>query len=419
MGSLPHMAEETPFTLDNIPFGVISTSNDASPRCATAIGDHAIDLHVLIKHGIFQDQSVAEALSQPNLNTFAALPAQSRTAAREAIIAASQDGNIPASCLHKLADVKNHLPVAIGDYTDYTTSLEHVKNCSAMTKQPMSPNFYHMPAAYNGRASSVIPSPSVVRRPRGIYWKTGANGEREAEYGVSKCMDFELEMAFIVSKPVPYGETMKINESPEHVFGFVVLNDWSSRDIQVFEMPPLGPFNGKSFGTTISPWVVTLDALQAFACPPLHKTSPMPHLTFEDLDHATFDIKLAVHIERAGKRHTVCTSNLNYLYWTPFQQITHHASANCGLRTGDLIGTGTISGDGVDDTGRKFELGCFFEATKHGHELVQLKDGMKFSYLEDNDSVVLEAWCEDKNGKKVLGFGECKGQLVGPDAPIS
>jgi fumarylacetoacetase len=240
MGSLPHIGEKTPFTLDNIPFGVISTSNEASPRCATAIGDYAVDLHALSKHGIFQDKSVAEALSQLNLNAFAALPARSRTAAREAIITASKDGKLPSSCMYKLADVKNHLPVAIGDYTDYTTSLEHVKNCSAMTKQPMPPNFYHMPAAYNGRASSVISSPSLVRRPRGIYWKTGPNGGREAEYGISQCMDFELEMAFIVSKPVPYGETIKIDESPEHIFGFVILNDWSSRDIQVFEMPPLG-----------------------------------------------------------------------------------------------------------------------------------------------------------------------------------
>ena len=276
-------------------------------------------------------------------------------------------------------------------------------------------NFVNAPSAYNGRASSVIPSPSLVRRPRGVTWKSDV---REPQYGPSKLVDYELEMGYIVSKPVPYGETLKVDDAPDHIFGFVLLNDWSSRDIQIHEMPPLGPFNSKSFGTTISPWVITLDALNAFRTAPKHRTKRLPHLEFADFEKGAFDIKLAAHIERDGKRHQICSSNIKYLYWTPFQQLTQHASANCGLRTGDLMGTGTVSGDGVDDKGEKYELGCLFEATQHATKPLKLEGGDELGYLHDGDSIILSAWCEDEAGKKVLGFGECRGQLVGPDDEI-
>lgn len=279
-------------------------------------------------------------------------------------------------------------------------------------------NFFHAPSAYNGRASSIIPSPSIVRRPRGVFWKKGGDGSQEATYGAEQCFDYELEMAAIISKPVPYGETIKADDAPDHIFGFVILNDWSARGIQVFEMPPLGPFNGKSCGTTISPWIVTLDALEAFRTAPTHDTQRLEYLTYNDFARGTHDIKLAIHLDRDGKRHQLATSNLKYLYWTPYQQITHHASANCGLRTGDLMGTGTISGDGTDESGKKVELGCLFEATKHGKELIKLDGGLEMGYLEDNDVVTLSAWCEDASGRKVLGFGDCVGKVVAPDAPL-
>lgn len=366
-----------------------------------------------------------------NLNAFAALPAKTRTAVREQLISALKDGSLPEEIAHKLSEIQSHLPVNIPGYTDFFCSLEHCQNvsrschgrnglltdvkCSPMSGGKIPENFFNAPSAYNGRASSVIPSPSLVRRPRGVFWKPG---NKEAEYGVSKLVDFELEMGYIVSKSVPYGETMKVDDAPDHIFGFVLLNDWSSRDIQIHEMPPLGPFNSKSFGTTISPWIITLDALDAFRTAPKHKTNPLEHLRFADFDRGTFDVKLAVHLERDGKRHKLCTSNLNYLYWTPFQQLTHHASANCGIRTGDTMGTGTISGDGVSDDGKKYELGCLFEATQHATKPLQLEGGVEVGYLLNGDSVVLSAWCEDADGKHVLGFGECRGQLVGPDAPI-
>ncbi|KIW88388.1 fumarylacetoacetase [Cladophialophora bantiana CBS 173.52] len=417
MGLLSNISADSPFSLDNIPFGVFSIKQDPTPRCATAIGEFALDLCALSKSGFFQDALVADALSQATLNKFAALPAKTRSAARDQIISACKDGKIPDSGLHKLSEVKMHLPVAIPEYTDFFCSLEHCTNCMPITNSKIPENFYHAPSAYNGRASSVIPSPSLVRRPRGVYWKAGT---KEPTYGLSQFIDFELEMGYIVSKPVPYGETITVDDAPDHIFGFVLLNDWSSRDIQIFEMPPLGPFNSKSFGTTISPWIITLDALKAFQCAPKHNTHPLEHLRFKDFEHGTFNIKLAASLERDGKRHQICTSNLRYLYWTPYQQITHHASANCGLRTGDLMGTGTVSGDGKDEkTGKKFELGCLFEATQHASQPIALEGGGKLGYLEDGDSVILSAWCEDSTGRPVLGFGECRGKLVGPEVPIS
>ncbi|KAJ9605801.1 hypothetical protein H2200_009650 [Cladophialophora chaetospira] len=418
MGFLTRIPDDSPFTLVNIPFGIFSTKDDSTPRPATAIGDFAVDLRALSKAGFFSDKSVIDALSQQTLNAFAALPAKTRTVAREEIISAAKDGKIPESSLYKLADVKMHLPVNVPDYTDFFCSLEHCQNCAPMMKAPIAENFFHAPSAYNGRASSVIPSPSIVRRPRGVFWTTAADGSREPTYGAEQHLDYELEMGTIVSMPVPYGETIKVDDAPDHIFGFVLLNDWSSRDLQVFEMPPLGPFNSKSFGTTISPWVITLDALKAFQTAPKHTTKRLEHLTYKDFAHGTHDIKLAVHLERDGKRHKIASSNLKYLYWTPYQQVTHHASANCGLRTGDLMGTGTLSGDGTDENGKKLELGCLFEATQHATQPIVLEGGGKLGYLEDNDVIILSAWCEDESGRKVLGFGDCKGKIVAPDAPL-
>lgn len=229
---------------------------------------------------------------------------------------------------------------------------------------------------------------------------------------MSQAVDFELEMGYFISKPVPYGETLDVDNAPEHIFGFVLLNDWSARDIQIFELPPLGPFNSKSSGTTISPWIVTLDALSPFACTPKHKTYPFAHLRYKEFDKVTFNVKLAAHLERQGRSYPLCTSNLRYLYWTPYQQITHHASAMCGLNTGDLMGTGTVSGDGTDENGNKTELACLFEATQNATEVIEFEDGQQLSYLRDGDTIILSAWCEDSSGRRVLGFGECRGSIL-------
>jgi len=407
MGFIPDIPEDSPFTLNNIPFGVISTTDNPGTRCATAIGDYAVDLCLLSEQGFFKEKWTAEALAQSNLSAFAGLPRLDRTDARRAIINGLKSGSILKSCLIPLKEVTMHLPLPIRGFTDFFTSLEHCQNCSPMTNGNIAKNFFLTPSAYNGRATSVRPSPHQVRRPEGVFW----NAENDqAIFGASRLLDFELEMGYIVAKEIPYGEKLAIDNAPEHIFGFVLLNDWSSRDIQRFEMAPLGPFNSKAFATTISPWVITLDALDPFACGSTHEHRPFDHLRFSDPNHSTFDIKLAARLIREGRTYPICTSNLKYLYWTPYQQITHQASSRSGLQTGDLIGTGTISGSGTDETGKKFELGCLFEAVQQPNRL-EFGSGQGL-FLKDGDELVLTGWCEDKNGKQVLGFGECKGKIL-------
>ncbi|KAF2091864.1 fumarylacetoacetate hydrolase [Saccharata proteae CBS 121410] len=418
MGFIPEVPEDCPFTYDNIPFGVFSTEEfPGLPRCGTAIGDYALVLTAL--DGVY-DEDVAAAFRRRDLNAFAALPSIKRRQARQQIIESLRNGVLEEADFVPLKDVKMHMPMEMREYTDFFCSLEHCSNCAPMSGGSIPENFFHAPSAYNGRASSVRPSPHLVRRPRGIFWNPSngngnGNGNKDAKdptYGASAALDFELEMGFIVSSAVPYGSTLSIADARSHIFGFVLLNDWSSRDIQRFEMPPLGPFNSKSFGTTISPWVVTLDALEPFACKPKHEHLPLEHLRLPDGESGTWDVNLKVELVRGGRRYQLCRSNLRYLYWTPFQQITQHASAACGLQVGDLMGTGTISGDGTDEKGEKVELGCLFEATRNGTVPFRFEDGEELGYLKDGDEILLSGWCEDGNGKRILGFGECSGEIL-------
>ncbi|KAL0259904.1 hypothetical protein SLS55_005645 [Diplodia seriata] len=436
MGFTPEIAEGSPFTLANIPFGVFSTATTSQTRCATAIGDFALDLRQLSEQGVFKDQQVSDAFGQHDLSTFAALPRTVRTAARQQIIDAIKKGSVDEKCFVPLKDVKMHLPMECKGYTDFFCSWEHCSNCAPMSSGKIPDNFFNAPSAYNGRASSIIPSPHKLHRPRGTYWdpSTPDGAAKKAIHAPSRAVDYELEMGVIVSRPLPYGETLpSASAAAEHIFGLVLLNDWSARDIQLFEMPPLGPFNSKAFGTTVSPWVVTLDALAPFAAAPKHPqtlASPLGYLRHaEDTegvggrDGATFDIRLSSHLLRAGRRHELCTSNLSYLLWTPFQQLAQQASSACGIRTGDILGTGTVSGDATDGgSGTKVELACLFEATLNGTRPYSFKGGdgeggeVKLAYLEDGDAVVLEARCVDGEGRTVLGFGECVGELLPPVA---
>lgn len=284
--------------------------------------------------------------------------------------------------------------------------------CSGeMTKSSNIPkNWWYAPSVYNSRVSSVIPTPTSIRRPKGVYFKDGVDSE--PVYGPSQKLDFELEMGYFVSQPIPYGETLNISNAKEHIFGFVLLNDWSARDHQLFEMRPLGPFHSKGWGTSISNWVVPLEALDPFSCAPNTKQDPPPfdHLKWPGNNDGALDIKLRIKLIRDGKEKQLGTSNLKYLYWTPYQQLTHHAGSGCGMETGDLIGTGTISGSGTDSDGRKTELGCLYEAERTKTDVLP-KSANYDGYLEDGDEIVLDGWCE-KDGKAVLGFGECRSQIT-------
>jgi fumarylacetoacetase len=232
-------------------------------------------------------------------------------------------------------------------------------------------------------------------------------------------MDFELEMGYFISKPIPFGARMPIASAKEHIFGFVLLNDWSARDHQLFEMRPLGPFHSKGFGTSISNWVVPMEALEGFACAPniVQDPAPFPHLTWPgtEEDGGAIDVKLRIKLVREGREKVLSTSNLKYMYWTPYQQLTHHAASGCGMQTGDLIGTGTISGSGKNESGDKTELGCLWEAERTKTKLLPQSSGAyKEGFLDDGDEIILEGWCEDANGHAVLGFGECRGRIVAP-----
>ena len=284
-----------------------------------------------------------------------------------------------------------------------------------MTSAAIAKNWWYAPSVYNSRSSSVIPTPRDITRPSNVSFASGVDSQ--PVYGPCRKMDFELEMGFFVSKPVLYGDTMQIQDAKEHIFGFCMLNDWSARDHQLFEMRPLGPFHSKGFGTSIGNWITTLEALEPFSCAPNTKQDPTPfeHLSWKGEADGALDIKLRVTLNRKGvEAKVLSTSNLKYLYWTPYQQLAHHAASACGMETGDLIGTGTISGSGTDEKGEKVELGCLYEAERTKTEVLpqgtgQYEDG----YLEDGDEITMEGWCEDAEGKVMLGFGECKGRIVG------
>lgn len=242
--------------------------------------------------------------------------------------------------------------------------------------------------------------------------------DSEPVYGPCRKMDFELEMGFFLSKPVPFGDAMPIGCAKEHIFGFVILNDWSARDHQLFEMRPLGPFHSKGFGTSISNWVVPIEALEPFSCAPhlIQNPAPFEHLTWPgSMEDAALDIKLRIKLVRDGVEHVLGNSKLKYLYWTPYQQLTHHAASGCGMQTGDLIGTGTISGSGRDENGKMAELGCLYEAERTQTVVLPRSNSpYDVGYLEDGDEIILEGWCEDGEGRAVLGFGECRGQIMPP-----
>ncbi|KAH8821340.1 putative fumarylacetoacetate hydrolase [Xylogone sp. PMI_703] len=407
MGFIPTIARNSPFSFANIPFGVISTKENPKQRCAIAIGEHALDLQQYSLAGYVNDFSddVRESLTKTCLNTFAALSAAIRTKVRAKIIEDLRVHNIPESFFEPLKSVTMHLPMRIGGYTDFTSSLEH------MTNIPQ--NFFSIPLAYNGRVSSVVVSECPVKRPVGVFIDQDT---KRPINSASRCLDFELEMGYFVSQPIGYGQTITIENAKDHIFGFVLLNDWSTRDIQVFEMPPLGPFLSKGFATTISPWIVTMDAIEQFSCSSTHTRNPQAaeYLVWKDRTSGNFDIKLSVKLIRNGIEYPLCSSNLKYLYWNPYQQLTHHASGMCGLETGDLIGTGTISGNGINENGEKFELGCLFEATKGGSAKLKYENGTEVGYLEDGDEVIMTAWCgaESPEHDVVLGFGDCRGIIV-------
>ncbi|CAK8531313.1 unnamed protein product [Lathyrus sativus] len=406
------------FPIQNLPYGIFKPQPDSSPRPGVAIGDFVLDLSEISSAGLFNGTLLtnSDCFLQPNLNKFVSLgrPAWKEARATLQKLLSSTEPTLRDNevlrqkALVPLSQVELLLPVAIGDYSDFFSSLHHTKNCGIIFRGPQTPvleNWYHLPVAYHGRASSVVVSGTDIIRPRG---QAHPAGNPSPYFGPSLKLDFELEMATIVGPGNELGKPVDINNAEDHIFGLVLLNDWSARDIQAWEYVPLGPFLGKSFATSISPWIVTLDALEPFACEaPKQDPSPLPYLA--EKVSKNYDLSLEVHIKPAGHKDSsvVTRSNLKHLYWTLTQQLAHHTINGCNLRPGDILGTGTISGPEPESRG------CLLELTWNGQNSLSL-NGLDRKFLEDGDEVTLTGY--SKGNGYTIGFGTCSGKIV-PSAP--
>lgn len=405
------------FPIQNLPYGVFRPKSGGEPRVGVALGDMVVDLSVLERRGLLSvtaSTARGETLfDRPNLNAFMAEGRSVWTRVRQQLSGLLRhdeprlrdDAELRGEALVPTGEVELLLPVEIGDYSDFYSSREHATNVGAMLRGPenaLMPNWLHLPVAYHGRASSVVVSGTDLHRPCG---QTRADNAPMPSYGPSRSVDFELEMGLFVGPGNRLGEPVPIGRTAEQIFGLVLVNDWSARDIQKWEYVPLGPFLAKNFGTSISPWVVTLEALEPFrvAGPP-QEPAPLPYLRSQG-DNA-YDVHLEVWLEAAGAGEParICTSNLRHLYWNFCQQIAHHTVNGCNLRTGDLLATGTISGPSPD------ARGCLLERTMGGRAPLTLPSGQSRAFLEDGDRVTMTGWCQG-NGYRI-GFGDVTGKLL-------
>ncbi|MGY6522997.1 MAG: fumarylacetoacetase [Mongoliitalea sp.] len=400
------------FTIYNLPFGIFQ-SKRLSARVGIAIGDKIVDLSVLHEEGFFADltQLPHDIFLRDALNDFIALGKSVTRRVREKVqdlLLDENDALKEHTCRGKAmvnrSEAQMLMPVKVGDYTDFYSSIEHATNVGTMFRDPnnaLLPNWKHLPVGYHGRASSIIPSGVPIHRPKGQY--KDPNMEKP-EFGPSRRLDFELEMAFIVGKTTKMGDSVATDQAEDHIFGMVLFNDWSARDIQAWEYVPLGPFLGKSFASSISPWVVTMEALEPFRVKGPEQDVPvLPYLTCES-DHA-FDIQLEVFIQpEESSASKVCTSNFKYMYWNIAQQLAHHTINGCNVNVGDMMASGTISGSTPDSFGSMLEL-----AWKGTKPLI-LEDGAERKFIEDGDTVIMKGFCE-KDGVRI-GFGEVASKVL-------
>jgi fumarylacetoacetase len=413
------------FPIQNLPFGVFRRSPSAPGRAGVAIGDDILDLHLGAERGVFADAPslVRNACRASSLNELMRLGPEGWAGLRSTIsgwLRADAGGrSVHQHAIEPLlvsqSAVAMMLPADIGDYTDFYASVFHATNVGSMFRpdEPLLPNYKHVPIGYHGRSSSVVPSGTLVRRPVGQVKPEGAS---EPLVCASRRLDYELEVGVFIGTGNDLGDVIPIERAEQHVFGVCLLNDWSARDIQMWEYQPLGPFLAKSFATSISPWVVTLDALEPFRAPAFRRPdgdpAPLPYLEAETVRaRGGIDLRLEVALSTARMRelhqapHVVSRSSLRHLYWTIAQMVAHHASNGCNLRPGDLLGTGTVSGP------TRESRGCLLELTWRGSEPLELPGGETRRFLEDGDEVVFRGYCE-RPGATRIGLGECRGRIV-------
>ena len=398
---------ESHFPIQNLPYGMMLRAGET--HAGVAIGAHVFDLTLASREGLLPSKAF---FAGPDFNAFAAAGPAAWSAARERVgrlLSAEEptvrdDARLRESLLVPQSEVTMLLPVTVGDYTDFYSSKEHATNVGTMLRgaeNALMPNWVHLPVAYHGRASSVVVSGTDVRRPLGQMCPDPA---APPAFGPTKSLDYELEMAAIVGPGNTRGDPIPIEDAEDQLFGLVLLNDWSARDVQAWEYQPLGPFLAKNFATSISPWVVSIDALEPFRkAGPTQDPEPLPYL--HQHGRTTFDIRLEVSIQPIdGEATTVCVSNFSHLYWSLGQQVAHHTINGCPLRPGDLLASGTISGPTPESAG------CLLERTWRGTKPITLANGQTRRFLEDGDRVTMTAWCQG-DGYRV-GFGEVTGVVL-------
>ncbi len=406
-----NVSPESDFSIQNIPFGIF-TRKGAQPRVASAIGNYVIDLTQLHDQGLFDELDLPEGIFQKSvLNDFMALGKEKTRAVRNRISDLLEVGNseisdsyLKETALIPMVEVEMLLPVRVPNYTDFYSSEQHAFNVGTMFRGPenaLMPNWKHIPVGYHGRASSIVVSGTPFHRPKG---QTKAEDANAPSFGPCRLLDFELEMAYITGKENPLGQPVSTSDAEDYIFGFVVLNDWSARDIQKWEYVPLGPFLAKNFASHVSPWVVTMDALEPFTVAgPKQDPEVLPYLKYEGDSH--FDVKLQVGIQPAGQEETVvCNSNMKYLYWNVKQQLAHHTVNGCNMQVGDMYGSGTISGP--DES----EFGSMLELAWRGTKPIPMKGGGERKFILDGDTVIMRAHAE-KNGVRV-GFGQVEALVL-------
>ncbi|MFJ4395676.1 fumarylacetoacetase [Pseudomonas sp. NPDC089396] len=408
------------FPLQNLPLGIFSRPGEAL-RCGVAIGDAILDLEAVLAAGLFEGQAKAavEATRGGALNAFFALGRTARVALRERLLVLlgehSEHQAALNAALYPASECQLHMPAKVGDYTDFYVGIQHATNVGKLFRpdNPLLPNYKYVPIGYHGRASTLRPSGTDVRRPKG---QTLPAGHTEPSFGPCARLDYELELGIWIGQGNEMGQAIPIAEAEQHLAGLCLLNDWSARDIQAWEYQPLGPFLSKSFITSISPWVVTAEALEPFrrAQParPEGDPQPLPYL-LDQRDQATgaFDIELEVLLltermrEQGLPAHRLALSNTLNMYWTVAQLIAHHSVNGCQLQPGDLFGSGTLSGATPD------AFGSLLETTVGGKQPVELASGELRKFLEDGDEIILRARCQG-DGVASIGFGECRGKII-------
>jgi fumarylacetoacetase len=403
-------AEGADFPIQNLPYGVFSTG-DLAPRCGVAIGDLILDLAAIEAGGLVRPDPAAAVFDRPALNDFMALGPAAWHETRRRLwqllrddeSALRDDTALCARALVPIAEARLHLPVFVRSFTDFYASRHHAENVGTMFRgreNALPPNWLHMPIGYNGRASTVVLSGQPIRRPQGQL--KGA-GDEAPRFGPSARLDIELELGAIVGQPSAMGHPVSIAEASAMIFGYVLLNDWSARDIQVWEYQPLGPFQSKAFATSISPWIVTAEALAPFrVAAPGPEKELLPYL--RETGPGLYDIALEVALAPAGRAPTaISRSSYRHMYWSAAQQLAHHAAGGCAMCVGDMLGSGTISGPTRDSCGSLLEI------TWNGRDPVAV-DGGERSFVQDGDTVILRGWCEGAGRR--IGFGHCETKVL-------